>query len=183
MSEAIPFPNGKKQPPALPKMTAQERELWGNSHGLPPGILLVYVSELLAMQNGTRAVVDQLNKWRSLGRSLATTETPEIALERLQAVVTKLDALGAEKERGLPLDEHTKHILGFMAIDCRPYAQMLRAEGVEIPPKIELEQAHVIHWMLGYYLKHGANWRDEAGKQVTAHLAARTPTPETPKEP
>jgi hypothetical protein len=32
--------------------------------------------------------------------------------------------------------------------------------------------------MLGYYLKHGANWREEAGKFVTAHIAARSPTAE-----
>ncbi len=50
---------------------------------------------------------------------------------------------------------------------------MLRADGIEIPRKAEMEQAYVIHWMLGYYLNHGANWREEAGKYVTAHIAAR----------
>ena len=74
----------------------------------------------------------------------------------------------------LPLDEHTKRILGFMAMDCRPYAEMLRADGVDIPRKIEAEQATVLHWMLGYHLKHGANWREEAGKYVTAHITRKT---------
>ena len=87
-------------------------------------------------------------------------------------------AIQYEQARVLPLDEHTKFILGYMAIDCRPLAEMLRAEGVEIPRKIEAEQATVLHWMLGYYLKHGATWREEAGKYVAAHIAARTPTAE-----
>lgn len=71
----------------------------------------------------------------------------------------------------LPLDAEVLHILGFLCMDCRPYAQMLRAEGVDIPAKAELEQAHVLHWMLNLYLAHGTEWRKFGGEQVQRHLA------------
>ncbi len=40
----------------------------------------------------------------------------------------------------------------------------LRPPGYEIPDKAEDEQAHVIHWILCFYAKHGEAWKDEADK-------------------
>ena len=43
--------------------------------------------------------------------------------------------------------------------------------GREIPEKAEHEQAAVIHWMFGHYIKDPANWRHNA----TAEMKAVTP--------
>ena len=57
-------------------------------------------------------------------------------------------------------------ILGQVNFACRPYAEALRADGVQIDTSSEVEQAHCIHWMLGIYLEHGDNWRKEVGRQL-----------------
>ena len=50
-------------------------------------------------------------------------------------------------------------ILGMMPWETGPIAHALRADGEYIPRKVELEQAHVMHWMIGLLLKHGSEWR------------------------
>ena len=57
-------------------------------------------------------------------------------------------------------------ILGRVNFACRPFAEALRVDGVEIPPKSEAEQAHCIHWMIGIYLEHGDNWREQVGNEL-----------------
>ena len=57
-------------------------------------------------------------------------------------------------------------ILGRVNFACREFAEALRADGVEIPTKSEAEQAHCIHWMLGIYLEHGSDWREEIGREL-----------------
>ena len=64
------------------------------------------------------------------------------------------------------LNEHLLKILGMVNFAARPFAEALRADGVDIPTKSEVEQATVIHWMLGIYLEHGDDWREEVGRQL-----------------
>ena len=52
---------------------------------------------------------------------------------------------------------------------CANLSEQLRAGGHEIQRKAEQEQAAVIHFLLGHYLKHGSDWRETAG---AAHFDA-----------
>lgn len=53
-------------------------------------------------------------------------------------------------------------ILGRPNFTCIRIAQLLRLGGVEIAKKAEAEQATVIHYLLGFYLKHGSEWAEKA---------------------
>lgn len=53
-------------------------------------------------------------------------------------------------------------ILGRPNFTCIRIAQLLRLGGVEIAKKADAEQATVIHYLLGFYLKHGSKWAEMA---------------------
>ena len=57
-------------------------------------------------------------------------------------------------------------ILGRPNFACGEIAHAMRAGGQDIPRKAEGEQAAVIHWMLGFYLEHGPDWRMAAGNAL-----------------
>ena len=65
------------------------------------------------------------------------------------------------------LDAELTQILGMPNFVAAPFAHIMRkGGGVDIPRKSEIEQAHVIHWMVGLYLEHGADWRKKAQEQL-----------------
>lgn len=64
----------------------------------------------------------------------------------------------------MELNEDTIFILGRPNFWCGSIAPALRKAGHEIPRKAEDEQAHVIHWLLSLYEKHGAGWREKANQ-------------------
>ncbi|MEF9901156.1 MAG: hypothetical protein RR736_23940 [Pseudomonas sp.] len=71
------------------------------------------------------------------------------------------------------LSDDLREILGRPNFTCHHIAQALRLMGRTIAKKSEDEQASVIHWMLGHYLKHGADWRQHASDELkTASQAA-----------
>lgn len=65
-----------------------------------------------------------------------------------------------------PLDSDLIEILGRPNFRCGGIAARLRAGGHDIKRKSEHEQAATIHFLLGHYLKHGANWRETAGSAL-----------------
>jgi len=65
----------------------------------------------------------------------------------------------------LPFDDVVQHILGLPNFTTGPIAHRLRALGIaDIKPKMEAEQAYVMYWLLGLYVKHGDAWAIEADK-------------------
>jgi len=64
------------------------------------------------------------------------------------------------------LNDDTRWILGRPNFQCGLVAHSLRFLGHEINGRAEDEQAHVIHWMLCLYEKHGSAWRAEANRQL-----------------
>lgn len=70
-------------------------------------------------------------------------------------------------------------ILGRPNFMCIRIAQLLRLGGVEIATRAEAEQATVIHYLLGFYLKHGSEWSEKANEDLNrrrnAALAAQVP--------
>jgi len=71
-------------------------------------------------------------------------------------------------------------ILGMPNFRAGPIAHAFRDAGrAEIKRRSEDEQAFVLHWLLGLYLKHGADWRPKAGEiltQVINEVATRRAT-------
>lgn len=57
-------------------------------------------------------------------------------------------------------------ILGRPNFTCIRIAQLLRLGGVEIATKAEAEQATVIHYLLGFYLKYGRQWAEKADENI-----------------
>ncbi|MGB3818089.1 hypothetical protein [Achromobacter pulmonis] len=72
-----------------------------------------------------------------------------------------------------PLNDDLADILGRPNFRCADLAELLRADGQEIKRKSEHEQAAVIHFLLGHYLKHGSDWRETAGSALDAIAAQR----------
>lgn len=67
------------------------------------------------------------------------------------------------------MDDDLLAILGRSNFACAPIARLLRKAGRSIPEKAEAEQAHVIHWVLGLYLKHGAEWAEKGEAELRTH--------------
>lgn len=63
-----------------------------------------------------------------------------------------------------PLNDDLRSILGRPCFHCIKEAEWLRRRGFQIERRAEDEQAAVIHWALGFYLKHGVNWVDAANE-------------------
>ena len=70
----------------------------------------------------------------------------------------------AGQGEALELTEELRWILGQPNFTCIHTANALRRLGYKINPKVEEEQAAVIHWCLCLYLKHGDSWREEGVK-------------------
>ncbi|MNJ27634.1 hypothetical protein D3C77_221430 [compost metagenome] len=64
------------------------------------------------------------------------------------------------------LNDDLRAILGRPNFTCAGIAEALRKMGHTIARKSEEEQATVIHWMLGHYLKHGPEWRQHATEEL-----------------
>ncbi|MDQ0739226.1 hypothetical protein [Pseudomonas sp. W4I3] len=59
----------------------------------------------------------------------------------------------------LELTADLRYILGIPHTKLANTAQLLRQKGHCIAERSEDEQAAVIHWMLGHYLRRGIHWR------------------------
>lgn len=64
------------------------------------------------------------------------------------------------------LNPALREVLGLMCFTTGPIAHAMRDAGESIPHKIEDEQAHVLHWLIGLALEHGDGWKAIAGKRI-----------------
>lgn len=87
-----------------------------------------------------------------------------------------MKALRAPAVEALPdltqLNADLIDILGRPNFTCIRIAQLLRLGGVEIAKKAEAEQATVIHYLLGFYLKHGSQWAEKAEEDIERRRVA-----------
>lgn len=82
---------------------------------------------------------------------------------RMRALLTQ----PAEQHQVPPeLTDDLREILGRPNFTCHFIAKALRVMGHSIAHKSEDEQAVVIHWLLGIYLKHGPDWRQRAAAEL-----------------
>ncbi|RIJ02180.1 hypothetical protein DXK93_18530 [Achromobacter sp. K91] len=87
--------------------------------------------------------------------------------ERSVEFVQRAAAPAASDAQDLPeLNADLIDILGRPNFACIRIAQLLRLGGVEIAKKAEAEQATVIHYLLGFYLKHGSQWAEKADEDI-----------------
>jgi hypothetical protein len=96
----------------------------------------------------------------------------------IEAVNKDLSALAKHHEAGSLLvyptsqmDDDLREILGMPNFACAPIAGGFRAAGFQIAHKAESEQAFVLDWLIGIYLKHGADWRKAAGERLEKVVA------------
>lgn len=88
--------------------------------------------------------------------------------DALAGAAVIVDTAGAEirAQRGQPfpptLTPPLRRVLGMMLWETGPIAHALRATGQDIARKAEDEQAAVLHWLVGFVLKHGADWHKHA---------------------
>lgn len=83
------------------------------------------------------------------------------------AVTAARPSPAAGDARAMPeLNADLIGILGRPNFACIHTAQLLRRSGVEIDKKAEAEQATVIHYLMGFYLKHGNQWVEKAGEDL-----------------
>ncbi|MFG0680433.1 hypothetical protein ACF8GB_07880 [Pseudomonas sp. xss_4] len=121
------------------------------------------------------ADIDQLQlEIAELQLALTVHDDAAIQDECIRAENSELHAKLAERSAPIipELTSDLREILGRPNFTCHHVAKALRVMGITIAPKSEDEQAVVIHWLLGHYLKHGADWRQRA----TAELEAASET-------
>ncbi|MNV84040.1 hypothetical protein D3C71_1778880 [compost metagenome] len=63
-------------------------------------------------------------------------------------------------------------ILGRPNFSFMRLAQIMRLSGMHIAKKSECEQAAVIHYLLGLYLKHGSQWSEKADEDLEQRRVA-----------
>lgn len=73
-----------------------------------------------------------------------------------------------------PLNDDLRAILGRPNFACARFANDLRGVGFEIEHKAEHEQAAVLHYMLGFYLSHGASWADACANDMERRFGETT---------
>lgn len=71
----------------------------------------------------------------------------------------------------LELTADLRYILGLPHTKLANTAQLLRQQGHCIGERSEDEQAAVIHWMLGHYLRRGSHWKVFAYAELDANDA------------
>lgn len=133
-----------------------------------------------SVREAVRILTEHIGDLKRMAGVLTKAEMNRTAAEcekaaRELSALTPLLGANEDRER-LPFDEHVREILGWSCFQLRPYAEMLRTEGRDIPRKAEEEQAAALHWMLNLYLEHGADWK-KAGKEYIEKHAARHSAP------
>jgi len=100
-------------------------------------------------------------------RLRAVIEQQKSLIESLRAELVESHSIDASAERCAPeLTDDLREILGRPNFTCHFIAKALRVMGHSIAHKSEDEQAVVIHWLLGIYLKHGSDWRQRASAEL-----------------
>lgn len=115
------------------------------------------------------ADIDQLQlEIAELQLALTMHDDAAIQDECIRAENSELHAKLAERSAPIipELTSDLREILGRPNFTCHHVAKALRVMGITIAPKSEDEQAVVIHWLLGHYLKHGADWRQRATAEL-----------------
>lgn len=94
-------------------------------------------------------------------------EQQKSLVESLRAELIESRSIDASAEPSAPeLTDDLREILGRPNFTCHFIAKALRVMGHSIAHKSEDEQAVVIHWLLGIYLKHGPDWRQRAAAEL-----------------
>lgn len=100
---------------------------------------------------------------RDVGDRLCLGDCDELERHDLLSIIQAM----AEQHQVAPeLTDDLREILGRPNFTCHFNAKALRVMGHSIAHKSEDEQAVVIHWLLGIYLKHRPDWRQRAAAEL-----------------
>lgn len=160
------------------------RSLWSallkNAPQLPEQHQHALVGEVVAFGEGLHEIAWAAGRMPKLGAKLYThADTAEVEwlravieqqknlIESLRAELAESHSIDASAEPCAPeLTDDLREILGRPNFTCHFIAKALRVMGHSIAHKSEDEQAVVIHWLLGIYLKHGPDWRQRAAAEL-----------------
>jgi hypothetical protein len=148
----------------LPFLASMRRELHANAgKGDRPGWLAMTRDQVMleiyyhvaklqkAMRDGNAAAIEE-----------HAADVANMAMMALDIGVGIKASPAAGPTAPPPLDDELRQILGLPNFRTGPIAHRLVKLGHVIPPKMEQEQAYVLHWLMGLYAAHGADWRKEA---------------------
>lgn len=115
-----------------------------------------------------------INAW--FGTVPESKDQQEFFRNRMRAALaaagyTAAPAAGDARDALPPLNDDLIEILGRPNFACAQLATLLRAGGHVIKNKAEHEQAAVIHFLLGHYLKHVEDWHEHVGAAFEAIAA------------
>jgi len=140
--------------------------------GVPAGHFYRWPTEILGVVLNVRDDVVRL-------RELAAAGSP-LMRDAIEQLATSLENGVAPAERflqrtlpaniagaGIELNRDTRTILGMTSDQCGVMARVFRAAGHNTGDKPEDQQAFVIHWMLGVYLKEGADWHAAVAEELS----------------
>lgn len=110
-----------------------------------------------------------LARWEARSRDALPADAMLVNLH-VRELREALSAPGAAAAAAtLPaLNDHLVEILGRPNFQCITIAEVLRHSGQVIKHKAENEQAAVLHYLLGIYLQHGADWWQHASEDLRA---------------
>lgn len=116
-------------------------------------------------------------------RLRAVIDLQKSLIASLRAELVESYSINASAEPSAPavsnlpeLTDDLREILGRPNFTCHFIAKALRIMGHSIAPKSEDEQAVVIHWLLGHYLKVGSDWRLRAEAELKAASVKLAPS-------
>lgn len=96
----------------------------------------------------------------------ATPDVLMVSYDELRHIV--LGALQSVQGQVYPpvMTKALGEVLGMMVFELSPIAHGFRSAGFQIEPKVEIEQAFVLHWLIQVALEHGDGWRKVAGARL-----------------
>lgn len=135
--------------------------------GVPAGHFYRWPNEILGLVLNVHDDVARLRKLRNpnmhqIEQLAESLENGVMPAERYLRTTLPASVLGA----GLELNADVREILGMPNFECGPLAHVFQASGADIKHRSEDEQAFVLHWLLGLYAKHGADWRAAAAEEL-----------------
>jgi hypothetical protein len=119
----------------------------------------------------TATTIQKLRSSAVIAKSIVLADTLNKAADELAAYA----AAALDHTAMPPMTEDLVEILGRPNFTCIRPAQAMRMGGIEIPSKAEYEQAHFIHFLLGQYFLHGADWAKKSNEALQAMMASAKP--------
>ena len=118
--------------------------------------------------NRAESAINGNEDWRSAPLPVNGESQLLRARLRIQELEAQIAAKNEVPAQLHEMNEDLLAILGKPNFVCGPIAHLMKAAGVvDMRPKSEDEQAHVLLWLLRLYLEHGYAWANVASLEIS----------------